>query len=82
MSDAETEKRKLVRNERLKASATLLNNIATAFMVGGLIALTIAAAYGATQSTGGYWWSYAVLWIICAVGAHLAARFGLGSLEP
>lgn len=46
-------RRALIRNERLKLFATLINNVAAAFLIGGLITPLIATAYSAAPTLGG-----------------------------
>lgn len=44
-------RRALIRNERLKLFATLINNVAAAFLIGGLITPLIAIPRSAASTT-------------------------------
>lgn len=68
MSDA-------TRNERVKLTAGIINNLATAFAVAGVIA---PAANGQLDTAGRF--IVAVVWSAIAIGLHFAARATLGEL--
>jgi hypothetical protein len=73
----------LVENERIKLTATALNNMATAVMVTGAVAPLIAAFYGVGtgMAHGLPLLASAVLWIGAGAGIHLLARRFLGGLK-
>lgn len=73
----------LVQNERIKLTATALNNIAVATVVTALIAPTASFLYGTANPTAGRW-SIAIglAWLVGGGTLHLAARWTLRSLQP
>jgi hypothetical protein len=73
----------LVHNERVKLSATALNNTAIATVVTGLIAPAASFAYGlSTGPSGHLWWLVASAWLSSGVLIHFAARAMLKGLRP
>lgn len=84
LADPQTEeaRRKLVRNEQLKLAATASNNLAVAFIVTGIIAPAVAAAYQITTPNGRFWSAFIVLWPMMGLLTHLIARYILKGLLP
>jgi len=80
-SDPEA-KAKLVKNERVKLTATALNNAAVATAIASVVAPTAADVYGMTMPKTPYWWVFALLCLIGSAALHAAARLVLGNLEP
>ena len=73
----------LVQNERIKLTATALNNVAVATIVTALIAPAASFLYGTANLAAGHWWLViGVAWLTGGVALHLAARWVLGSLQP
>ena len=73
----------LIRNERIKLTATALNNVAVATIVTALIAPAASFLYGTANPAAGHWWLVIGLaWLTGGGALHLAARWMLGSLEP
>ena len=74
----------LIHNEQAKLSATLLNNLAMAFIAAGVVTPLIAYFYGVGGSApigvirlaAG-----AGIWFLTGIGIHLAARRILRSLR-
>lgn len=62
----------LVHNERIKLSATILNNLAAAFVVAGFVAPVVNGSVGR-----GYW----LAWFFVAGGIHYLAWLILGGLK-
>ncbi len=75
-------KRKLVENERVKSTATALNNSAIAATVASVIGPAASDLYAITTPKSPYWWWFGLAWMILATGLHLTARKTLGDLEP
>ncbi len=76
------DRRKLVANERIKITATLLNNAAVAAFVTGIIGPTATDLYGVSIPTTRYWWFFGVCWICLCALLHAVARRVLGDLKP
>ena len=79
-ADADT-KQKLVTNERIKITATLLNNCAMAALGTGVIVPMAALVYGTTIPKSPYYLLIAVGWFISGVGLHLFTRWTLRELK-
>ena len=75
-------KRKLVANERVKMTATLLNNCAMAALGTGVIVPTAAIAYGTSIPGSPCYLLVAVGWFVSGVGIHLFTRWTLRSFKP
>jgi len=65
-----------IHNERVKLLATILNNTALAFIVGGFIAPLVTG-----QLQGGWRAVAILLWVGLGVGLHFSARAVLGRLR-
>ncbi len=78
----EAARRKFVRNEQLKLTATLSNNLAVAFLVTGAIAPGIAYAYGISTPHGQSWSAFLVLWTMVGVALHIIGRLTLKGVAP
>jgi hypothetical protein len=61
-----------IHNERTKLTATILNNVAAAFIVAGFVGPLVNGAFA-----GGY----PLAWIIVGAGLHYLARVTLGGLK-
>ncbi|MGI4953088.1 MAG: hypothetical protein ACRYGM_14895 [Janthinobacterium lividum] len=72
----------LVHNERLKLSATALNNASVGTVVTGLIAPSASFLYGVVTPSGRLWWLVALAWLSGAIALHAAARLALKGLKP
>jgi hypothetical protein len=59
-----------VHNAKLQLTATLINNVAAAYIVAGFVAPVV----------NGQFTSADVLWIIIGVALHAAGRISLGSI--
>ncbi len=75
-------KRKLIANERIKITATLLNNCAAAALGTGVIVPIAALAYGTAIPKSPYYLLIAVGWLIAGLGLHLFTRYTLREMEP
>lgn len=72
-----------IHNERVRLTATALNNTAVAVVVTGVVVPGAGVAYSlaaAPPSRG--WWLVALAWLAGALALHLGARFTLGRLRP
>ena len=74
-------KQKLVANERIKITATLLNNCAMAALGSGVIVPTAALAYGTTFPKSPYYILIAAGWFAGGVVIHLFTRWTLRGLK-
>ena len=74
-------KQKLIANERIKITATLLNNCAMAALGTGVIVPTAALVYGTTIPKSPYYLLIAVGWFVSGVGLHLFTRWTLKELK-
>lgn len=73
----------LVHNERVKLTATTLNNIAIAAVVAGFVAPVAGVLYGlAAAPASRFWYLVALAWLATGVILHLASRSLLGELRP
>ena len=73
----------LIQNERIKLTATLLNNVAAAMFVTGGVGPIVALSYGLPGPTGG--WTalgIAAIWILSGSAIHYMARLLLKGLKP
>ncbi len=73
----------LVHNERTKLTATLLNNVAAATLVTGVVGPNVALSYGLPGPAGG--WSallITVVWLLAGSAIHYMARYLLKGLKP
>jgi hypothetical protein len=61
----------IVHNERIKLAATIVNNVAAAFIVAGFVAPTVSGQF----SVG------ALAWIVIGVALHYRAKALLGDLK-
>jgi hypothetical protein len=61
-----------VHNERIKLTATILNNLAAAFVVAGFVASAVNGSFAG---------AYPFAWIIVGAGLHYVARAILGGLR-
>lgn len=61
----------IVHNERIKLAATIVNNVAAAFIVAGFVAPTVSGQF----SVG------ALAWIAIGVALHYRAKALLGDLN-
>jgi hypothetical protein len=75
-------KQKLVSNERLKLSATALNNASVAAFITSVVAPATANLYGNGVPKSPYWWMFGACWLADSAGLHFAARRIIGDLEP
>jgi hypothetical protein len=73
----------LIHNERLKLLANALDRASTACLMIGIITPVAGYLYGLSRYSGGSGFLIAVLcvWLVAAVGLHLAARRVLGGLR-
>ncbi|HEY4546657.1 MAG TPA: hypothetical protein VIG90_09565 [Pedomonas sp.] len=74
MTEAEKRRRRLEakrHNEQWKVTATFLNNIAAAFLIGAFVTPVVTS--GSTTTSA--------IWLIVSAWVHLAARFVLMRLE-
>jgi hypothetical protein len=74
----------LIHNEQTKLTATLLNNVAMAFVAAGVVTPLIAYFYGIGAGAPiGVWRPSggAAIWFLTGIGIHLAARRILRSLR-
>ncbi len=76
------DRRKLVANERIKITATLLNNGAVGAFAAGVLGPTAADLYGVVAPTTPYWWLFGACWFCLAGILHIVARGILGDLKP
>jgi hypothetical protein len=65
-----------IHNERVRLTATILNNAALAFIVAGFIAPATSR-----QLQGGWQAAATIFWIALGVGLHFIARAVLGRLR-
>ncbi len=71
-----------IHNERVKLTATALNNTAIATIVTGLIAPAASYGYGfANLPPGPFWWIIGAAWLVGGVTLHVAGRVVLGRLR-
>lgn len=73
----------LIHNERVKYLATLLNTVAAATIVAGVVAPVVAFTYGAPGPIGGgFAIAISLVWLLTGAGLHYAVRIILGRLRP
>ncbi len=72
---------KLVANERIKITATLLNNCAVATLGSGVIVPSAALAYGTSIPRSPYYLLVAAGWFVSGVVIHLFTRWTLRGLK-
>lgn len=77
-ANRDRERIKLVHNERTKLSATMFNNIATAFLVGGGVAPVLGLA---STSPSSWQLLLSPAWIAVGFILHFGARLILRSLK-
>jgi len=73
----------LIQNEPTKLTATLMNTVAAAAFITGVLAPLVAFSYdlpGPTRGVAGA--VVSLIWILAALGIHLLARALLGRLKP
>ena len=70
-----------IHNERVKLTATALNNTGIAAVVTGMVAPVASTLYGTTILIRPFWWLIAAAWSSGGVAPHIGARWGLGSLR-
>jgi hypothetical protein len=58
------------RNAKVQLTATLINNVAAAFVVAGFVAPVVNGQFTSTD----------LLWMIIGVGLHAVGRTSLGSM--
>jgi hypothetical protein len=75
-------RRRLVLNERIKASANLSNSIANTMIAAGAIGPLAADFYGVTTPKSPYWIVFAICWVASGLAAHAITRKLLGGLRP
>jgi hypothetical protein len=74
----------LINNEQVKLTATAVNNIAVAFIIGGFV----TPALGLFQQTPLAAiadvppWMFGVAWVLTGLILHLGARLSLHGLKP
>ena len=69
-------------NERVKLTATALNNTAVAVIVTGVIVPSASFLYGlATVPQARFWWLIALAWLVGGIALHAGARLALGRLK-
>ena len=73
--------RKLIANERIKITATLLNNCAMAALGSGVIVPIAALAYGTSIPKSPYYLLVAAGWFVAGVVIHLFTRWTLRELK-
>jgi hypothetical protein len=74
----------LIRNERVKLTATWLNTLAAATIVTGVLAPTVALVFGFSTSgtvSAGLFAGATAVWLLIGGGLHMAARHLLGRLQ-
>lgn len=72
----------LIRNERLKLTATFLNGLAVAAVAAGAIAPLAALSYGIPGATAGSTIALVGLgWLVTGIGLHLVGRWLLRGLQ-
>ncbi|MCJ2087793.1 hypothetical protein MKK88_17660 [Methylobacterium sp. E-005] len=77
-ANKDRERVKLVHNERTKLSATMFNNVATAFFVGGGVAPMLGVSSASPSP-----WQLALgpVWLLVGFVLHFGARLILRSLK-
>jgi MFS-type transporter involved in bile tolerance (Atg22 family) len=73
----------LIYNERTKLTATLMNTVAAAVFITGVLAPLVAFSYDLPGPNKGVAAAVvSLIWILAALGIHLLARAQLGRLKP
>jgi hypothetical protein len=73
----------VIENERIKLTATALNNIGVATFVTALVAPAVSFLYGAfIPGPHGWWLLIALGWCAAGIVLHFLARGILGRLQP
>ena len=73
----------MIHNERIKYLATLVNTVASATIVAGVIAPLIAFTYGVSGPGGGrVAIAISLVWLFTGAALHYAVRIILGRLRP
>lgn len=83
-SDAETGQANLIRNERLKLTATFLNNVAITVIGASLVGPFFVVLYGFGTIEAARVREFALsapAWFLIGVGIHLVGRAILGGLK-
>ena len=73
----------LIHNERTKYLATLVNTVAAATIVAGVVAPVIAFTFGVPGPISGtFTVAISVVWLLTGAALHYAVRVILGRLKP
>lgn len=73
----------LIHNERMKYLATLVNTVASATIVAGVIAPLVAFTYGVPGPAGSaFTIVVSLVWLFTGAALHYAVRVILGRLKP
>jgi MFS-type transporter involved in bile tolerance (Atg22 family) len=73
----------LIHNDPLKLTATLMNSVAAAVFITGVVAPLVALSYDLPGTNRGPAAALvSLIWILAALGIHLLARALLGKLKP
>lgn len=73
----------LIHNERTKYLATLVNTVAAACIVAGVVAPMAALTFGSPGPTASLWTVLiSVVWLSTGFALHFAVRIILGRLRP
>lgn len=81
MSDDPEAHERLIANEQLKLTATLLNSIASGSFLAGVIGPLVSGFYAVKFPISAYWGAFVLCWVLVAAGFHLLARTVLRSLN-
>lgn len=71
-----------VHNERVKLTASALNNIAVATVVTAIIVPIVGWLYGASVAATPVFWLIMAAWLVVGVALHVIAQGVLGRLKP
>lgn len=72
----------LAYNERVKYGATLINTVAAACLVAGVVAPLVALTFGVPGPIAGTTAAFvSVVWFLIGLSLHLLVRFVLGKLR-
>jgi len=82
MSDNPQAQERLIGNERIKLTATLLNNLAGSCAFAGIIAPIAAVLYNFQIPASRYWGAFVLCWGLVATIFHFTARTLLKGLIP
>ncbi|MBS7543385.1 hypothetical protein [Ancylobacter oerskovii] len=73
----------LVPNERTKYLATLINTVAAASIVAGVVAPMVAFTFGMPGPiSGGFTVAVGIVWLLVGAALHYTVRIILGTLKP